>query len=566
MNKMIAKRYMVVKHIGQGGMADVYVAVDTLLNREVAVKVLRGELSNDPVALLRFQREANASTALSHPNIVDIYDVGEENGYHYIVMEYVRGKDLKQLIAQRGALCKEEAVAIMKQLVSAVAEAHRCNIIHRDIKPQNVLIKDDGTLKVVDFGIALAQDALQLTQSDSVMGSVHYLAPEVARGEAATRQSDIYSLGIVFYELLSGEVPFHGEQAVQIAMKHMREEIPSIRKLNPQLPQAVENVILRATAKNKNFRYPSCEAMLQDLTTCLSPQRADEPRVVFKTPSEGNKTIAIDTARRKESGSAHPSAKSNKKKKKRKKKSNAWVGLLITGLVVLSIAAVVFILALTGNWGGKSQLVEVPPLINLTVEQAASTLSDAGLELNRAEISYALTDDVEKDRIYESDPAAGTALTGGSQVKIKVSLGRYVVVENYVGMKISEAREKLEGSNIRIQTSQEASDSAPGTILRQELLDPQTKIDPQKTNTIRFVIAAYPTFQIDWSIKGMDVFEAQSLLESQGGEVMLSVLDTSGMSEEEAANLPQGVVINCSPGFGTLYEQNEDSYITLYYY
>ena len=566
MNKMIAKRYMVVKHIGQGGMADVYVAVDTLLNREVAVKVLRGELSNDPVALLRFQREANASTALSHPNIVDIYDVGEENGYHYIVMEYVRGKDLKQLIAQRGALCKEEAVAIMKQLVSAVAEAHRCNIIHRDIKPQNVLIKDDGTLKVVDFGIALAQDALQLTQSDSVMGSVHYLAPEVARGEAATRQSDIYSLGIVFYELLSGEVPFHGEQAVQIAMKHMREEIPSIRKLNPQLPQAVENVILRATAKNKNFRYPSCEVMLQDLTTCLSPQRADEPRVVFKTPSEGNKTIAIDTARRKESGSAHPSAKSNKKKKKRKKKSNAWVGLLITGLAVLSIAAVVFILALTGNWGGKSQLVEVPPLINLTVEQAASTLSDAGLELNRAEISYALTDDVEKDRIYESDPAAGTALTGGSQVKIKVSLGRYVVVENYVGMKISEAREKLEGSNIRIQTSQEASDSAPGTILRQELLDPQTKIDPQKTNTIRFVIAAYPTFQIDWSIKGMDVFEAQSLLESQGGEVMLSVLDTSGMSEEEAANLPQGVVINCSPGFGTLYEQNEDSYITLYYY
>lgn len=566
MNKMIAKRYMVVKHIGQGGMADVYVAVDTLLNREVAVKVLRGELSNDPVALLRFQREANASTALSHPNIVDIYDVGEENGYHYIVMEYVRGKDLKQLIAQRGALCKEEAVAIMKQLVSAVAEAHRCNIIHRDIKPQNVLIKDDGTLKVVDFGIALAQDALQLTQSDSVMGSVHYLAPEVARGEAATRQSDIYSLGIVFYELLSGEVPFHGEQAVQIAMKHMREEIPSIRKLNPQLPQAVENVILRATAKNKNFRYPSCEVMLQDLTTCLSPQRADEPRVVFKTPSEGNKTIAIDTARRKESGSAHPSAKSNKKKKKRKKKSNAWVGLLITGLVVLSIAAVVFILALTGNWGGKSQLVEVLPLINLTVEQAASTLSDAGLELNRAEISYALTDDVEKDRIYESDPAAGTALTGGSQVKIKVSLGRYVVVENYVGMKISEAREKLEGSNIRIQTSQEASDSAPGTILRQELLDPQTKIDPQKTNTIRFVIAAYPTFQIDWSIKGMDVFEAQSLLESQGGEVMLSVLDTSGMSEEEAANLPQGVVINCSPGFGTLYEQNEDSYITLYYY
>lgn len=566
MNKMIAKRYMIVKHIGQGGMADVYVAVDTLLNREVAVKVLRGELSNDPVALLRFQREANASTALSHPNIVDIYDVGEENGYHYIVMEYVRGKDLKQLIAQRGALCKEEAVAIMKQLVSAVAEAHRRNIIHRDIKPQNVLIKDDGTLKVVDFGIALAQDALQLTQSDSVMGSVHYLAPEVARGEAATRQSDIYSLGIVFYELLSGEVPFHGEQAVQIAMKHMREEIPSIRALNPQLPQAVENVILRATAKNKNFRYSSCEVMLQDLTTCLSPERANEPRVVFKTPSEGNKTIAMDTARRKENGSSRPAAKPVKKKKKRKKKSNAWMTLLVTGLVVLSIAAVIFILALTGNWGGKSQLVEVPPLNNLTVEQAASALSDVGLELNRSEITYSLTDDVEKDRIYESDPAASTMLTNGSMVKVKVSLGRYVVIENYVGMKISEAREKLESANIRIQTTQEASDSAPGTILRQELLEPQSKIDPQKTNTIRFVIAAYPTFQIDWSIKGMDVFEAQSLLEGQGAEVILSVLDTDNMSEEEAASVERGVVIQCTPGFGTLYEQNEESYITLYYY
>lgn len=566
MNKMIAKRYMIVKHIGQGGMADVYVAVDTLLNREVAVKVLRGELSNDPVALLRFQREANASTALSHPNIVDIYDVGEENGYHYIVMEYVRGKDLKQLIAQRGALCKEEAVAIMKQLVSAVAEAHRRNIIHRDIKPQNVLIKDDGTLKVVDFGIALAQDALQLTQSDSVMGSVHYLAPEVARGEAATRQSDIYSLGIVFYELLSGEVPFHGEQAVQIAMKHMREEIPSIRALNPQLPQAVENVILRATAKNKNFRYPSCEVMLQDLTTCLSPERANEPRVVFKTPSEGNKTIAMDTARRKENGSSRPVNKPVKKKKKRRKKSNAWMTLLVTGLVVLSIAAVIFILALTGNWGGKSQLVEVPPLNNLTVEQAASALSDVGLELNRSEITYSLTDDVEKDRIYESDPAASTMLTNGSMVKVKVSLGRYVVIENYVGMKISEAREKLESANIRIQTTQEASDSAPGTILRQELLEPQSKIDPQKTNTIRFVIAAYPTFQIDWSIKGMDVFEAQSLLEGQGAEVILSVLDTDNMSEEEAASVERGVVIQCTPGFGTLYEQNEESYITLYYY
>lgn len=562
MNKMIAKRYMIVKHIGQGGMADVYVAVDTLLNREVAIKVLRGELSNDPVALLRFQREANASTALSHPNIVDIYDVGEEDGYHFIVMEYIRGKDLKQLIAQRGALCKEEAVDLMKQLVSAVAEAHRRNIIHRDIKPQNVLIKDDGTLKVVDFGIAMAQDALQLTQSDSVMGSVHYLAPEVARGEPATFQSDIYSLGIVFYELLTGEVPFRAEGAVQVALKHMREEVPSVRQVNPSVPQAVENVVIRATAKNKSFRYPSCEVMLQDLSTCLSASRAKEPKVVFRLPSEGNKTIAIDQVRRAERNKPKVPAK----KKKKKSGLESWMTLIGIGMIVLALTAFGFIAALTGGWGGKAKMVTVPPLINLTIEQAAAALEESGLELNRSEITSELTDNVEKDKIFESEPAAGTMIERGSQVKISVSLGIYQKIGNYVGMNIKEAREQLKGyDRLRIVTTEETSDSAPGTILRQELLQPGDKIDPQRPNDIRFVIAAYPAFQIDW-IEGYDINEAKTLLEEKGAVVILSVLSTDGMSEEEQANLPRGVVVRCSPTYGVWYVQDEESYITLYYY
>ena len=565
MNRMIARRYMLVKHIGQGGMADVYVAVDTLLNREVAVKILRGELSNDPVALLRFQREANASTALSHPNIVDIYDVGEDEGHHFIVMEYVRGRDLKQLIAQRGALCKEEAVAIMKQLVSAVAEAHRRNIIHRDIKPQNVLIKDDGTLKVVDFGIALAQDALQLTQSDSVMGSVHYLAPEIARGEAATVQSDIYSLGIVFYELLSGEVPFRGEAAVQIAMMHMREPMPSIRQLNPSLPQSVENIILRATAKNKNNRYASCEVMLQDLMTCLDPSRAHEPKLVFKTPSEGSRTIAVSAV--KPSGSKKTGKPSAGRKTRKKKRNPAWMNLLLIGLVMLSLTAVVFLLLLSGVLGGRSTMSVVPQLRNLTVEQAASALADARLELNRAEITYTLTDSVEQNLVFESEPEAGSELAQGSQVKIKVSLGTWQVIENYVGMTISQARSELEPyGNIRIQQVQESSDSPAGTIIRQEGLAPGDKVDPQSNATIRLVISAYPTFQIDWAYRGMDVYEAKERLEAQGAVVVLSALSTEGMSEEEIAVLSRGVVVRCSPDFGTVYEQNEDSYITLYYY
>ncbi|MCF0114363.1 MAG: serine/threonine protein kinase, partial [Erysipelotrichaceae bacterium] len=230
---LINNRYRIIKHIGQGGMADVYLAIDTILNREVAIKILRGDLSNDPRALLRFQREANACTSLSHPNIIDIYDVGDDRGHHYIVMEYVKGITLKELIAKRGGMWKEEAVSIMKQLISAVQEAHERNIIHRDIKPQNVLVKDDGTVKLGDFGIALAQDALQLTQTDSVMGSVHYLAPELSKGQQATAQSDIYALGIVFYELVTGDVPFKADQPVQVALKHLREPMPSCKSVNP---------------------------------------------------------------------------------------------------------------------------------------------------------------------------------------------------------------------------------------------------------------------------------------------------------------------------------------------
>ena len=209
MNKIIAERYMLVTALGEGGMADVYLAVDTILNREVAIKILRGELGKDPVALLRFQREANAVSKLNHPNVVDVYDVGEYEGRHYIVMEYVRGRTLKQLISQRGALQADEAVNIMIQLTSAVQHAHENNIIHRDIKPQNVLVKDDGTVKITDFGIALAHDAVQLTQTNAVLGSAHYLAPETTRGETPTNQVDIYALGIVFYELLTGSVPFN---------------------------------------------------------------------------------------------------------------------------------------------------------------------------------------------------------------------------------------------------------------------------------------------------------------------------------------------------------------------
>lgn len=224
--RILADRYELKELIGQGGMADVYLAYDDILKREVAVKILRSSLTGDPIYITRFHREARAAAALCHRNIVEIYDVGEEDDLYYIVMEYVRGQTLKELINKRGALHYVEAVDIMKQVVSATALAHSMGIVHRDLKPQNILVTDSGIVKIADFGIASIQSLSQVTQTDTIMGSLHYLAPEIARGEKATPQSDIYALGVVFYELLRGDVPFNGESPVNIALKHMRDEIP----------------------------------------------------------------------------------------------------------------------------------------------------------------------------------------------------------------------------------------------------------------------------------------------------------------------------------------------------
>ena len=238
MMEQIANRYEILSLIGQGGMADVYKAKDTILNRIVAIKVLRDKLSQDAMALVRFQREASAASRLSHPNVVDIYDVGEYEGMHYIVMEFIRGRTLKELIAQRGALDVDEAIGIMKQLVSAINHAHEHKIIHRDIKPQNVLVKDDGTIKITDFGIAVANGSVQLTFNNTVMGSAHYLAPETTQGKEPNEQVDIYSLGIVFYELLTGKVPFTGKTPTEIAPGTKVYEL--VEKLAKYLPEEVQ--------------------------------------------------------------------------------------------------------------------------------------------------------------------------------------------------------------------------------------------------------------------------------------------------------------------------------------
>ena len=280
----INDRYEIVKSIGEGGMANVYLATDNILERNVAVKVLRGDLSADEKFIRRFEREAQSVSNLSHPNIVEVYDVGIEDGNHYIVMEYIDGKTLKQLLKKRESLTLTEVIDIMSQLTDGLAHAHESYIIHRDIKPQNIMIEDNGLIKITDFGIAMALNATQITQTNSVMGSVHYLPPEQASGKGATIKSDIYSLGILMYELLTGTVPFKGDNAVEIALKHMKDKIPSITKQNPAIPQSVENILMKATAKNPRNRYDSVREMYNDLLVCLNEEHLNDKKITFEYP------------------------------------------------------------------------------------------------------------------------------------------------------------------------------------------------------------------------------------------------------------------------------------------
>ena len=549
MIERLANRYQILKRLGEGGMADVYLAHDELLNREVAIKVLRGNLALDPVALLRFQREANAASGLNHTNIVEVYDVGEQEGHHYIVMEYVRGKTLKQLIQQRGALEKKEALAIMDQLVSAINEAHKNNVIHRDIKPQNVLIKDDGTVKIADFGIATVADALQLTQTDTVLGSVHYLAPELARGETASTQSDIYSLGICFYELLTGEVPYRGESPVQVAMKHLKEEMPSVLDFNPSLPMSIENIVLKSTAKNRIHRYKSADELLSDLKESLADKNKQAKRIEFTNNQDGDETIIIQKVN---------TVKTDRKEEVRK----LYWGI---GLVVLAMLSLTFILALSGIFNPEYNMVEVPDLMNKTLSEAREALFDSGIEI-APNINYELTDDIDVGKIVRITPGVGTLVEKGSTINITLSEGKYYVVKDYSSKTLEETKLDLKDSKITIRLEYLATqDVEAGRVLEQSLLLPGTKLNPNRSYEIKFVVSAPVEFLIP-QLVDMNVAQAQAQLEALGAVVYLNQLSTDNLSEEEINALVRNVVVSITPEPLTYYTQGGNNFIVLSYY
>lgn len=477
----ISDRYQIIKSIGEGGMANVYLAYDTILDRNVAVKVLRGDLANDEKFVRRFQREALAASSLSNPNIVEVYDVGEDNGEYYIVMEYIEGKHLKQLIKKRGKLTVSEAVDIVMQITEGLSVAHDSYIIHRDIKPQNIMILENGLVKITDFGIAMAINSTQLTQTNSVMGSVHYLPPEQASGKGATLQSDIYSIGILFYELLTGKLPFKGENAVEIALKHLKEPLPSIREEIPNIPQSVENVIIKATAKNPKNRYNDAREMHEDLKTCLDPARANEEKIKLKYQEVSDDTKIIKQVREENKKNIDNKNGNNKNienevivKKitgddlKKQNKTLIRLASVFTGLVI--VVTLVFVIIMVTS---KTRTIEVPDVSNKSLNDAIRILQDAGFTIADEQEGVS-SKDIKVGFVVRTSPMSGTQRKKGSEIKIYISTGdETILIEDYTGQNYLSVKGALEARglvvNIEDEVVEDNSKFEDNDVIRQSV-------------------------------------------------------------------------------------------------
>ena len=472
--KTLDGRYKIQSLIGTGGMAAVYLAKDLILDRLVAIKVLRLDFRQNNDAMRRFRREALSATQLTHPNIVGVYDVGQSQEMNYIVMEYVEGTDLKDYVRQRGALHPIEAVRIMMQIVSAIAAAHQNRIIHRDIKPQNILIDREGNVKITDFGIAVALSDTSLTQTNTLLGSVHYLSPEQARGGMATIQTDIYALGIVLYELLTGRVPFDGESAVSIALKHFQEPLPAVVNPTAMVPQSLENIVLKATAKDPMNRYRSCYEMFQDLKTCLDATRLYEKKYIPTTFSGETKVLApITTQKIKPIQSSREIPIVEMDEEKPIKKKRKWPWILLIMITVIGIMAFVFLRS-------SPKEVQVPDVTNLTEAAAKIKLADAKLSVT--DVLQVQSDEIEIGKVIETNPKAGSTVKEKSKIIIKVSSGKgTITMKDYRNKTYENARDELKKLGFTVEKQEEHSDNVEAGKIISQSIAPNQKVKGKDT-------------------------------------------------------------------------------------
>ena len=565
--KIFAGRYRIIKQIGRGGMADVYLAKDLILDgEEVAVKVLRTNYQTDPIAVARFQREARAMADLDHPHIVRITDIGEEDGQQYLAMEYVAGLDLKRYIKEHHPLSNEEAVRIMGQILLAMRLAHTRGIVHRDLKPQNILLTPDGTAKVTDFGIAVAFAETSLTQTNSMLGSVHYLSPEQARGSKATVQSDIYAMGIIFYEMLTGHIPYDGDSAVTIALQHFQKPLPSVIAENPSVPQALENVVIKATAKKLTDRYQSVAEMYVDLSSSLSYNRRNEPKLVFndttkadtktlpKVPQSTLTSIPKVQTQSPKPQTAKPSqqaSEDNYATKPVKKRKFRVRYMILLASIVLVAASLIWILSRT------PATIAIPDVAGQTVAEAKETLKKANFEIG--EEKSEASEKVEEGRIIRTDPDAGTGRKEGTKINLVVSSGKQSFqLSNYIGRKstdvIAELKQKKVPENLIKIEEEESSESEEGTVLRQSP-SAGTTYDLSKASTITLTIAKKVTSVAMPSYIGSSLeFTKNNLVQIVGiKEANIEVVEVTTAPSGTA----EGTVVEQSPRAGEKVDLNK---------
>lgn len=521
----LSGRYEILSRIGGGGMALVYKAHDVLLNRKVAVKVLRQQFVGDEEFIRRFRREAQSAAALSHPNVVSIYDVGQEDDTHYIVMEYVEGNNLNEIIQDRAPLQTDEAVRIASQICDALEHAHHNHIIHRDIKPHNILIGNNGRVKVTDFGIARAATASTITQTGSVVGSVHYFSPEHAKGINTGEKSDLYSLGIVLYQMLTGKLPFLGESPISVALKHLQETFEDPRSVNPHIPQSVENVILKAMRKNPSERYSSARDMLQDLDTCLRPDRLNEPKMVLATFNDMEETRVMPAIRGGDTSHHSPGAERKEPKAniadtgvvwkdEGERKPKGWrKPLTVVGVTLALLALIIFgFIWLLDKL--DTEEVDVPYVIGLTLEEAQEKLQEQGLRVEEP-VAREFNKDVPKDRVLDQNKS-NMRVKANAFIKLTVSDGPELAsLSNYVGQSIKSAKEELGALGVtddRIKITEQFSEEAPETILEQTPASGE-QFDPA-TAEISFVVSAGRETVEMPDLVGEKLSSAQKLLSS----------------------------------------------------
>lgn len=547
--RILARRYELQELIGGGGMADVYKAQDKLLDRAVAVKILHQQYANDAEFVEKFRREATAAAKLAHPNIVNIYDVGEDGGSQYIVMEYVSGPTLKEVIQQKGCLEPIEAVRIAKEIASALESAHRNNLVHCDIKPHNILVMPDGHIKVTDFGIARAVSASTMTYSGSVMGSVHYFSPEQAKGTVITTKSDVYSLGVVLYEMLTGQLPFNGETSVSIALKHLQEEPVPIRQINPSIPPVLEAIVQKAMSKDPADRPSSTElyadlnqakAMLTDrgasqeavsndpFATRMIPRITPEMMAEQRSERPANKPIGSRE-------DYQPQYQPQEEKSIFKSKSfiAVLVGILLMGFFVGSF------LSFGKFW--SSAEINVPDVVGKSSVVAQQILEDKNL---RVKIVEANDDSVPAGQVVSQYPEAGAKVKEQRLVTITVSKGgQELTMPDLKSMSRSNAEEKLKKMGLKLGAVFEENSKEPaGTVINQ---DPRSgsKITKGQTVDITVSLGEKKKEITVQNYTGLSVDSAKSNLEANG-------LSLGGISEE-ASTRPKGTVIGQSPSAGS---------------